>query len=78
VPDIDPLAGLDLHLLTALADAVVPADDHQSASQAGGLTFLRRDPVSSVTDPLGRVWNHDNVRVADGGGQRLRRPARTP
>lgn len=42
VADSDPLADLDLTLLTALADAVVPADDYPSASQAGALTFLRR------------------------------------
>jgi choline dehydrogenase-like flavoprotein len=42
VADTDPLAHLDLTLLTALADAVVPADDYPSASQAGALTFLRR------------------------------------
>ena len=24
------------------------------------------DPAHSVTDPYGRVWGHDNVRVVDG------------
>jgi choline dehydrogenase-like flavoprotein len=24
------------------------------------------DPARSVTDPSGRVWGHDNVRVIDG------------
>jgi choline dehydrogenase-like flavoprotein len=24
------------------------------------------DPTGSVTDPLGRVWGHDNLRVIDG------------
>jgi choline dehydrogenase-like flavoprotein len=23
------------------------------------------DPATSVTDPFGRVWGHDNLRVAD-------------
>jgi choline dehydrogenase-like flavoprotein len=23
------------------------------------------DPATSVTDPVGRVWGHDNLRVAD-------------
>jgi choline dehydrogenase-like flavoprotein len=24
------------------------------------------DPARSVTDPYGRVWGHENVRIADG------------
>jgi choline dehydrogenase-like flavoprotein len=24
------------------------------------------DPASSVTDRVGRIWGHENVRVADG------------
>lgn len=40
--DIDPLGGIDVELLGALLDAVVPGDEHPSASASGGLTFLRR------------------------------------
>jgi choline dehydrogenase-like flavoprotein len=24
------------------------------------------DPARSATDPYGRIWGHDNLRVADG------------
>jgi choline dehydrogenase-like flavoprotein len=24
------------------------------------------DPKTSVADPFGRVWGHDNLRIADG------------
>ena len=26
---------------------------------------MGNDPGTSVTDPYGRVWGHDNVRIAD-------------
>jgi choline dehydrogenase-like flavoprotein len=32
-----------------------------------GTTRMGDDPSTSVTDPFGRIWGHDNVRVADGG-----------
>jgi len=31
-----------------------------------GTCRMGTDPATSVTDPLGRVWGHDNLRVADG------------
>ncbi len=30
-----------------------------------GTCRMGTDPATSVTDPLGRVWGHDNLRVAD-------------
>jgi choline dehydrogenase-like flavoprotein len=33
--------------------------------QAGTLR-MGTDPATSVVDPLGRVWGHDGLRVADG------------
>jgi choline dehydrogenase-like flavoprotein len=37
------------------------AGQHQA-----GTCRMGTDPASSVTDPHGRVWGHDNLRVADG------------
>lgn len=31
-----------------------------------GTARMGSDPATSVTDPMGRIWGHDNVRVADG------------
>jgi len=31
-----------------------------------GTCRMGTDPATSVTDPLGRVWGHDNLRIADG------------
>jgi choline dehydrogenase-like flavoprotein len=37
-----------------------------SGQHQAGTCRMGTDPVSSVTDPDGRVWGHDNVRVVDG------------
>jgi choline dehydrogenase-like flavoprotein len=37
------------------------AGQHQA-----GTCRMGTDPATSVTDPYGRVWGHDNLRVADG------------
>ncbi|MDT0269751.1 GMC family oxidoreductase [Streptomyces sp. DSM 44915] len=40
--------------------------EHPSAGQhQAGTCRMGDDPVSSVTDPWGRVWGHANVRVVD-------------
>ncbi len=31
-----------------------------------GTCRMGNDPATSVTDPVGRVWGHDNLRIADG------------
>ncbi|WP_342359569.1 GMC family oxidoreductase [Terrarubrum flagellatum] len=46
------------------ADPIAPrlsAGQHQAGTCRMGL-----DPATSVTDPFGRVWGHDNLYVADG------------
>lgn len=43
------------------ADAGPSSGQHQA-----GTARMGEDPSRSVTDPMGRVWGHDNVRVADG------------
>ena len=43
------------------ADAGPSNGQHQA-----GTARMGEDPSRSVTDPMGRVWGHDNVRVADG------------
>ncbi|MEU4192057.1 GMC oxidoreductase [Kribbella sp. NPDC026611] len=41
--------------------------DHASTGQhQAGTCRMGTDPAHSVTDPFGRVWGHDNVRIADG------------
>jgi choline dehydrogenase-like flavoprotein len=37
-----------------------------SGQHQAGTARMGDDPSRSVTDPMGRVWGHDNVRVADG------------
>ena len=37
-----------------------------SGQHQAGTARMGTDPASSVTDPWGRVWGHDNVRVVDG------------
>ncbi|MCL2515564.1 MAG: GMC oxidoreductase [Microbacteriaceae bacterium] len=55
------LTGLDPALLSALVDAIVPADDYPSATAAGGLEFLRRvfaageQPVERLHALAGRL-----------------------
>jgi choline dehydrogenase-like flavoprotein len=42
-------------------DAGPSVGQHQA-----GTCRMGDDPARSVTDPYGRVWGHDNVRVIDG------------
>jgi choline dehydrogenase-like flavoprotein len=37
-----------------------------SGQHQAGTCRMGTDPATSVVDPLGRVWGHDNLRVADG------------
>ena len=54
------------------ATTVVPngrrADDlgPSSGQHQAGTCMMGTDPANSVTDPYGRVWGHDNLRVVDG------------
>jgi len=42
-----------------------PAGPSSGQHQAGTCP-MGTDPARSVTDPYGRVWGHDNLRIADG------------
>jgi choline dehydrogenase-like flavoprotein len=37
-----------------------------SGQHQAGTCRMGTDPARSVTDPYGRVWGHDNLRIADG------------
>jgi choline dehydrogenase-like flavoprotein len=37
-----------------------------SGQHQAGTCRMGDDPARSVTDPYGRVWGHENVRIADG------------
>jgi choline dehydrogenase-like flavoprotein len=43
-------------------------DDHgpSSGQHQAGTCRMGTDPATSVTDPDGRVWGHDNLRIVDG------------
>lgn len=63
----DPLAGIDLRRLTALVDAIVPADDYPGASDAGALAYLRR--AFADGQPAGRLAALlDRVDLSSGPG----------
>lgn len=42
-----------------------PADRASAGQHQAGTCRMGADPRTSVTDPEGRVWGHDNIRVAD-------------
>jgi choline dehydrogenase-like flavoprotein len=42
-----------------------PADRPSAGQHQAGTCRMGTDPRSSVTDPSGRVWGHDNLRVVD-------------
>lgn len=46
-----------------------PIENHgpSGGQHQAGTCRMGNDPATSVVDPEGRVWGHDNVRVADGG-----------
>lgn len=52
-PERDVLAAVDLGHLSALVDAIVPADDYPGASGAGSLRYLRR--AFAGEQPAGRL-----------------------
>ena len=43
-----------------------PAAGPSGGQHQAGTCRMGTDPVNSVTDPYGRVWGHDNLRLADG------------
>jgi choline dehydrogenase-like flavoprotein len=50
-----------------LPDGLRALDTGPSGGQhQAGTCRMGTDPATSVTDPFGRVWGHDNLRVADG------------
>lgn len=44
----------------------VPPGRPSSGQHQAGTCRMGTDPGRSVTDPWGRVWGHDNVRIVDG------------
>ena len=55
-------AGAEVVVRTDAGRARVPSGGQHQA----GTCRMGEDPASSVTDPWGRVWGHDNLRIADG------------
>lgn len=58
-------------LKAAGAREVVPMAEPRTPGPSGGqhqagTCRMGTDPAKSATDPYGRVWGHDNLRVADG------------
>ena len=52
---------------TAIAYLPSPENEVPSSGQhQAGTCRMGTDPATSVTDPYGRVWDHDNLRVIDG------------
>ena len=59
----------EAYIVGAVRTAVgrVKALGHASTGQhQAGTCRMGTDPAHSVTDPFGRVWGHENVRIADG------------
>ena len=50
---------------TAIVYGPPPADRPSVGQHQAGTCRMGTDPRSSVTDPAGRVWGHDNLRVVD-------------
>ncbi len=46
--------------------AGTPGPGPSRGQHQAGTCRMGEDPARSVVDPVGRVWGHDNVRVADG------------
>jgi choline dehydrogenase-like flavoprotein len=58
-------------LTAAGAEVVVPMAPGRGRGPSGGqhqagTGRMGTDPATSVTDPWGRVWGHDNLRICDG------------
>jgi choline dehydrogenase-like flavoprotein len=43
-----------------------PGSGPSGGQHQAGTCRMGNDPATSVTDPTGRVWGHDNLRIADG------------
>jgi choline dehydrogenase-like flavoprotein len=50
---------------TVIAYGPPPTDRPSSGQHQAGTCRMGNDPRTSVTDPQGRVWGHDNLRVVD-------------
>jgi choline dehydrogenase-like flavoprotein len=50
---------------TVIAYGPPPADRPSSGQHQAGTCRMGNDPRTSVTDPQGRVWGHDNLRIVD-------------
>jgi choline dehydrogenase-like flavoprotein len=51
---------------TVVTNAGRPVDGPSVGQHQAGTCRMGDDPARSVTDPAGRIWGHDNVRVIDG------------
>ncbi|GAA3341689.1 hypothetical protein GCM10017714_26720 [Curtobacterium pusillum] len=51
---------------TRVAELHGPLRGTSGGQHQAGTLRMGTDPATSVVDPFGRVWGHDNVRVADG------------
>jgi len=51
---------------TRVAELHGPVTGTSGGQHQAGTLRMGSDPATSVVDPFGRVWGHDNLRVADG------------
>lgn len=51
---------------TSVVELRSPIDGPSVGQHQAGTARMGDDPATSVVDPFGRVWGHDNLRVVDG------------